>query len=435
LANNREIGIGLMGLGVVGTEVARTLLEKEHSISSKLGCTVRIKRILVRAPEKERRYVPADVVLTDGAEGLIDDPAIDIIVEVMGGEYPALEYVQRALRAGKHVVTANKEMMAKHGPEILTLAHEHSVSIRFEAGVGGGIPIIGPLLKDLLANDIYGISAIINGTTNYVLTKMGMEGLEFNDAVRQAQALGYAEADPAADVEGLDAAYKLAILASLAFHTKIHASDVYYEGITKLGPADFKYAAELGYAIKLLAIGRMEGTSIQVRVHPTLVPVEHPLASVCGVFNAVELEGDLVGQVMFSGQGAGGQPTASAVVGDVLDIARNIVSGSNPPAPLLLDGACTIQPMADLETQYYIRLLAVDEPGVMAQITTVLGDLKVSLASVIQKEIVQPEGFSEIVITTHTAKESAVQEAVQRMRSLGSVQEVSNLVRMLDGEG
>ena len=434
MASLHPISIGLMGLGVVGSGVARAIHQKQEVIAGRLGCPVQIKRVLVRSKEQPRSFVPSGASLTTDATELLQDPAIQIIVEVMGGEQPAFDHIQSAIWAGKHVVTANKEVMAKHGPEILTLARDRGVGVRFEASVGGGIPIIGPLLKDLLANDITGVCAIINGTTNYVLTRMAREGLDFGDCLRQAQSLGYAEADPANDVEGVDAAYKLAILSTLAFHSRVHASDVYHEGITRLTTADFQYAADLGYAIKLLAIGRQLDSTVQARVHPAFVPVNRPLAKVEGVFNAVELQGDLVGQVMFQGRGAGDMPTSSAVAGDILDLAGSVASGVQPVLPPKLDAQAVVQPMDALETQYYIRLRAMDKPGVMAQITRVLGDHHVSLAAVIQKSTIAPEQLAEIVVTTHLAREAAIQQAIHHLALLEVVQEVSNMVRIEAGE-
>ena len=419
-----------MGLGVVGGGVARVLHAKELAVAGHVGRPVHVERVLVRQLSKQRTGVPPGLSLTTDAWELLQDPQIDIIVEVMGGEQPALEHIQAAIGGGKHVVTANKAVMAKHGPEVLALAEQRGTSVRFEASVGGGIPIIGPLLKDLLANDMTAVHAIINGTTNYVLTQMAREGVDFQVALQQAHELGYAEADPADDVEGLDAAYKLAILAMLAFHTRVHVSDVFYEGISRITAQDFRYAGELGYAIKLLAIGRREDHQIQARVHPAFVPLTHPLGKVDGVFNAIELEGDLVGRAMFHGRGAGDLPTTSAVVGDVLDIARSIAAGERPSPPPRLDRETVVQPMTEVETQYYLRLHAVDQPGVMAQITQVLGDLRVSLASVIQKDTLHQDGLAEIVITTHLAREEAVQQAVQRLERLEVVREVCNLVRV-----
>ncbi|MEE8518478.1 MAG: homoserine dehydrogenase [Dehalococcoidia bacterium] len=425
------ITVGLLGLGVVGSGVARALADKRAAIEAHVGRAVAIGRVLVR-DEAKTRDDPPDLRLTVDPDDILKDPDVDIVVEVMGGVDPALSYIQRALHAGKHVVTANKEVMAKHGPEVLAHALEHGVSIRFEASVGGGIPIIGPLMNDLAANEVTAVNAVINGTTNYMLTRMADDGISYDEALAEAKALGYAEADPSADVDGVDAAFKLAVLSSLAFRTSIKDTDVYREGIAKLAPVDFTYAAELGYAIKLLATGKRVGNDVQVRVHPAFLPWDNPLAKVDGVYNAVELEGDLVQWAMFQGPGAGAEPTASAVLGDLLAVARNVATGAPAPSSLSLDAGLSVQPMDQLDTKYYLRLRAHDRPGVMAQITKVLGDLGVSLASVIQKEV-HAEDLAEIVITTHKARESSVQQAVSELEALDVVMEVSNLVRVEDG--
>ena len=299
----------------------------------------------------------------------------------------------------------------------------------------GGIPIIAPLLRDLLANRLTTVHAIINGTTNFMLTRMAREGQDYESVLAEAQRLGYAEPDPAADVDGIDAAYKLAVLASLAFHTVVRADQVYHEGIRRLTTADFRYAAELGYEIRLLAIGRLIDGAVQARVHPAFIPVDRPLAKVEGVLNAVELEGDLVGWTMFVGPGAGPRPTSSAVVGDIVEIARAMASGSRAFDAPPLDRGLRIATIDEVETQYYIRLRAIDRPGVMATVAGVLGELDVSLASVIQKEPAQHDGSAEIVATTHNAKESAVRQAVERIAELEVVSEVSNVVRIEEGKG
>ncbi|MEX2431154.1 MAG: homoserine dehydrogenase [Dehalococcoidia bacterium] len=431
MASCDAIRIGLIGFGVVGGGVARALHDKAEAIAGHVGCPVVLQHILVRDPRKARGWVPPDVRLTTSPDGLLDDPDLHMIVELMGGEQPALSYLQRALTSGKHVVTANKEVMAKHGPSLLAQAAESRVALRFEASVGGGIPIIGPLLSDLAANNITAVNAIINGTTNYMLTRMANGAASYEEVLQEAQRLGYAEADPTADVDGIDAAYKLAILSSLAFRTVVRDVDVYREGISRLAPIDFKYAADLGYAIKLLAIGKVKEGVVQARVHPAFLPTDNPLAKVDGVFNAVELEGDLVGWAMFQGPGAGSHPTASAVMGDVLDIARAIAADRPAlPAPTL-DRGLAIQQIDELETKYYIRLQAYDRPGVMARIAWAFGELGVSLASVIQKEV--GDAVAEIVVTTHTAREASVQEAVRRIAALNAVREVSNVVRVEDG--
>jgi homoserine dehydrogenase len=425
-----QISIGLMGLGVVGTGVATAIRERSHALAQRIGAPVRIDRVLVRDGRSERPGLSGDLSLTTDPDAILKNPNISLIIEVMGGEYPALHYISAAIAAGKHVVTANKEVMAKHGPELLSAAAKNGVMLRFEGSVGGGIPIIGPLLDDLAANDISAVNAIINGTTNYMLTKMATEGLDYSTVLKEAQALGYAESDPAADVDGVDAAFKLAILASLAFRTVVRDSDVFREGITHLGPSDFRYAKELGYVIKLLAIARRTESRVLARVHPAFLPISHPLAKVDGVYNAVEMEGDLVDWAMFQGPGAGARPTASAVLADVVAIGRAIVGDARVAPPPLLDETRAIETLDDLKTKYYIRLRAADRSGVMAQVTRVLGDLSVGLASVIQNPVGETGKAAEIVITTHLARERDVQQALQELSALDFVDEIGNLIRI-----
>jgi len=433
--SKEPVRIGLLGLGVVGSAVATALVEKREVLERRVGSPLELRRVLVRDEAKPRALDPA-IVTTDAA-AIIDDPSIDLIVEVMGGENPAHDYIVRALRSGKHVVTANKEVMAKHGPEILSIAAEHGVEISFEASVGGGIPVIGPFKIDLLANDIHEVRAIINGTTNFILTRMATEGAEFSDALAEAQALGYAEADPRNDVEGVDAAYKLAILGSLAFHTVVRPTDVYFEGITKLTSADFRYARELGYVIKLLAIGRASNGAVELRVHPTLLPETEMLAKVDGVFNAVSVEGDLVGRILFHGRGAGAGPTCSAVVADIIDVAQRSLAGHGAARvvpPPTHDEHVRFRPMDEVCTRFYLRLLAADEPGVFAKITQALGDAGISLASVIQKQMVvigdPPVEYAEIVLMTHEAREAAMQRAISGIGELPAVREVGSMIRV-----
>jgi len=426
------MAVGLLGLGVVGSGVARALVEKADTLSRKARRPVYIKSILVRDAEKPRPFPALRELLTTDPERVLADPSIELVVEVMGGERPAADYIRRALETGKHVVTANKEVMAKHGVQLLRVAGEKGVSLLFEASVGGGIPIVGPLMKDLMANRILSIHAIINGTSNYILTRMAQEGLGFGDALGEAQRLGYAEPDPTNDVEGIDAAYKLTILATLAFHLQVRVEDIYCEGITRLQAKDFRYAQELGYAIKLLAIARRDDSSLQVRVHPVWVPQDHLLAKVDGAFNAVEIEGDLVGRVVFHGQGAGPLPTSSAVVGDVVEVARRIAAGSTATPVTRLDEDLTILPVNQVETRYYIRLNVADQAGVLAQMARILGDHNISIASVIQKDADPVAQTAEIVIMTHPAVESAVQRALRQVGGLSVVREVNNLIRVED---
>ena len=432
MGKKESIGIGLMGLGVVGSGVAKTLFEKSEAIAQQVGCPLRIKKILVRNPSKKRDFeVPQHLITTDPQQ-VINDPEIDIIIEVVGGETEAFEYIKEAISKRKHIVTANKEVISKHSLELFALASKHKVDIRYEASVGGGIPLIAPFKRDLLANNISAIHAIINGTTNYILTRMTKDGLDFATALRQAQELGYAEANPANDIDGVDAAYKLAILATLAFRTEIRPDDIHYEGISRLTARDFRYAKELGYAIKLLAIAKKEKQSIQVRVHPAFVPEDLLLANVDGVFNAIQVEGDLVGRVIFYGRGAGSSPTASAVVADVIQLAQNIYLGIRPRPQIKLYKAKKLTPISQIKTRYYMRVTVLDSPGVLAQISKILGDHSISIASVIQKEADEKAGTAEIVIMTYPAKESAFQKALQRTLKLAVVKDIGNFIRVED---
>ncbi|MBI4337842.1 MAG: homoserine dehydrogenase [Chloroflexi bacterium] len=419
-----------MGLGVVGSGVARTLLQKAGALARLVGRPLVLRRVLVRDLHKPRTVEVPRALLTTNPEELLANDDVDVVVELMGGEHPALEYLQRALAAGKHVVTANKEVLAKHGAVLLDQASAKGLHLRFEASVGGGIPIIGPLTRDLLGNEISSIRAIINGTTNYILTRMARDKVDYATALREAQGLGYAEADPTNDVEGIDAAYKLAILATLAFRTRVHATDVYREGITRLEAKDFRYAHELGYQIKLLAIGRQVNGAVQLRVHPAMVPLETSLAKVDGAYNAVEVEGDLAGKVMFHGLGAGALPTTSAVVGDLLEIARLLAANAPVVQRLALDPDSHVCPMDDLVTQYYMRLNVADRSGVLAQIGRILGDLDISIASVIQKDADRRTGTAELVIMTHPGREAAVQEAWRQVARLGVTDRLNTLIRV-----
>lgn len=426
----REIGIGLMGMGVVGSGVASVLLEREEDLSRPLGCPLRLRRILLRHPEKPHPFSPPPGLLTTHAADILDDPTIDIIIEVMGGENPALDYQRQSLLRGKHVVTANKEVIAKHGPTLLALAAEKGLEVRYEASVGGGIPLVRPFQEDLAANRISAVTAIINGTTNYILTRMASEAVEFAQALKGAQELGYAEADPTNDIMGIDSAYKLAILATLAFHTPVHPDEVYREGITRLAGRDFRYARELGYAIKLFAIAKEREGAVEVRVHPVLTPQDAPLAKTEGAYNAVQVDGDLTGRVIFYGLGAGSRPTTSAVIADVLEIAHRLCHGVPVVSRLQLDTTKTIVPISRLSNRFYLRMNVADRPGVLAQIARILGERQISIASVIQKETDERAGTAEIVIMTHPALEAAMQQAIMEMENLGVVKEISNFIRV-----
>ena len=428
----QSIGVGLMGLGVVGGGVARVLLDRAPILAEQVGCPVVLRKVKVLAADLDRpqaREMDPQLFTTD-ADDFFASPEIDVVVEAIGGENPALEYLKRAISSGRHVVTSNKEVIAKHGAELLALAQQHEVGLHYEASVGGGIPLITPFQYDLVANKISGIYAIINGTTNYILTRMAREGVDFSSALSRAQELGYAEANPANDVEGIDATYKLAILASLAFRSQVRPEDIYREGISRLTGRDFRYAQELGFAIKLLAIAKQDDRSIEVRVHPVFIPENSLLAKVDDVYNAVLVEGDLVGKVLFFGEGAGALPTSSAVIANVVSAAQDIVLGVGSRARWKLEPGKRIRSMSEIETRYYLRLNVADRPGVLAQISKVLGDHLISIASVIQKETDSLAQTAELVIMTHPAKESAMQPALEMLAQLNVVKEVSNFIRV-----
>ena len=430
------LNVGLLGLGVVGGGVAAALLEQSTAISAKAGRPLHLKKALVRDAAKPRDATIPARLITANPEEILADPDIGLVVEVIGGVHPAAQYLKDALTAGKHVVTANKEVMAKHGPELLALARRQGVNLLFEASVGGGIPILGCLMDELLANQFRSIRSIINGTTNYILTRMANDHTGFRQALAEAQERGYAEADPTNDVEGIDAVYKLSILAALAFHHRVDPEDIYHQGIARLEPQDFRYASELGYAIKSLAIATLESGNLQARVYPALLPVDNMLAKVDGVYNAVEVEGSLCGRVLFHGQGAGRGPTTSAVVGDIIEVARRL---DNAPPPAAGDNSnaapesqCRIQSIDELECKYYLRLNVTDGPGVLAQIAQILGQENISIAAVLQKDTDPAAQTAEIVITTHPSKESSVQKSLTLLEGLAVVREISNLLRIED---
>jgi homoserine dehydrogenase len=433
----KSIGIGLLGLGVVSGQVARVLTDKADELADKVGCPLVLRKIKVLPQDLARpqaKKMSAKLFTTDDDE-FFSTPDIDIVVEAIGGERPALDYHKRALTAGKHVVTSNKELIAKHGFELLTLARKNGVGVQYEASVGAGFPLIAPFKHDLVANTITGIFAIINGTTNYILTMMAKEGMDFAAALKQAQKLGYAEPNPDNDINGIDSMYKLAILASLGFHTQVRPQDVYTEGISRLSPRDFRYAREFGFTIKLLAIGKLKGKSVEARVHPVFIPEDSILAKVEGVYNAVQVEGDLMGKVMFMGQGAGALATSSSIIADVVCSARKIVLGIGSISTWKAVSGKVILPMDDIETQYYIRLAAKDRPGVLASIATIFGNNKISIASAMQPESDEATKTAEIVIMTHPAKEKAMQKALGELKKLEVVKEISNFIRVEDIEG
>ncbi len=428
----KRIGVGLLGIGVIGSKVASVLLERQSIISAETGCEVYLKKIKVLPSDLERPIAKAmePSLFTTSDDEFFNDPDIQIVIELIGGEHPAFEYQVKSLQCGKHVVTANKEVLAKHHIELFELANANKVTINFEAAVGGGIPIIAPLTRDLILNRVNGIQTIINGTTNYILTKMADEGLEFDEALKQAQQLGYAESNPANDVHGIDACYKLAILSTLAFNTPVYPSQIAPEGITSLDSADFKYAKELGCVIKLLAIAKQdENDEVEVRVHPVFIPKDAELASVNGVFNAVLINGDLTGNVTFIGKGAGPDPTSSAVVSDVVKAARAIVAESFMPV-IVPNQKKRIKALDEIVTHYYLRLTVADECGILAQIASALGENSISIASCIQKDADKVNGTVQIVIMTHPALESNIQKAVEILKQSSNVKKVHNLIRV-----
>jgi homoserine dehydrogenase len=426
----KTVGIGLLGLGVVGSGVAELLASKADGLAEQAGLHLTLRKVLVRDVKKRRSAKLSPALLTSRPEEVLSHPEVDIVIELIGGEHPATEHIRQALSHGKHTVTANKEVIAKHGHRLLSLARKHNADLRYEASVGSGIPLISPFQQDLAANRISTIHAILNGTTNYILTRMADEGLDFAATLKQAQKLGYAEANPANDIEGTDAAYKLVILSNLAFRTKFTPRHVHREGISNIAARDFLYAREFGYAIKLLAIAKRDNDKVEMRVHPVFTPRDSQLAKVDGVYNAVEVETDLAGKLVLYGEGAGALSACSAVMADVLAIAKNISRGVDNVPELRLNERVSVRPMSELKTRYYLRLNAPDRPGVLSQISKVLGDNSISISSVIQKESDVATQTATIVIMTYPAKEKEMQKAIRQLKQLPEVNEVSNFIRV-----
>jgi homoserine dehydrogenase len=426
------LNVGLIGLGTVGSQVAARLIERRDALARRSGGELNLCRILVRDPAKPRALEVPPGLITADPDLLLDDPAINVVVEVAGGDEPVRTFLERAIKSGKHVVTANKLVMARHGPSLLELAGEMNVDIHFEAAVGGGIPLISTFRTDLQANDIERIGAIINGTTNYVLGRMATDGIDFQAALAEAQAAGFAEADPTDDIDGHDATYKLAIMASIGFGARVAPEEIYREGIAGIQQVDFRYARELGYEIKLVAIGSRLDGRVEVRVHPALVPGGHPLAQVQGAYNAVFIEGDLVGQVLLVGEGAGGRPTASAVVGDLIDLARSIRRGVQLRSAFSFDPEVTLVPMDDVISRAYFRIRVADRPGVIAAIGTVFAEEQVSISSLIQKDQWVADGTAELVVTTHPASNGALERSRLRMGDLDTVRSVPAFIRIFE---
>jgi homoserine dehydrogenase len=423
------IGVGLLGLGTVGSGVLQVFNRNGASIRQKVGSKLEIRRIAVRDRQKDRAVTVSPELLVNNVNHVLDDPQIDIVVEVMGGVEQARLAVMRALENGKYVVTANKDLMAKHGAELLERARAAERNIFYEASVGGGIPLIRPLKHCLAANRIIRLMGIVNGTTNYILTQMTSAGKELDEALAEAQALGFAEADPSSDVEGRDAAYKLAILASLAFSSKINPEDIFVEGISGVKLRDIRYAQELGYAVKLLAIGRDTAEGLVLRVHPALIPLVHPLAAVSNEFNAVFLEGDAVGEVMFYGRGAGSLPTASAVCADIIDAARTIRHEVDNGIVEITFSTRPVVPLHRQGSSFYLRLKAKDQPGVFAALATAFGDARVSLDMIIQKR--SDAQTAEIVLVTHEVEEARFAGALEVIRALPTIRSINSVLRVI----
>ncbi|NLJ78786.1 MAG: homoserine dehydrogenase [Tissierellia bacterium] len=423
-----KVKIGLLGMGTVGSGVWKILKTNRDEIIRNCGYEIEVSKILVKDLGKQRDVDAPDELYTDDFEDILSDDGIDIVVEVMGGIEPAREYILKSMDAGKHVVSANKALIADHGKEIFKKSKSKGVMFLYEASVAGGIPVLSSIRESLAGNRVEEVMGIVNGTTNYILTKMAKEGVDFESVLKEAQDKGYAELDPTADVEGYDAAHKLTILGILSFGTDIELSSVYREGITNIQPIDIEYAKELGYAIKLLAIGKDRGGDIEMRVHPTFIPLEHPLASVGDVFNAVFLKGNAVGDLMFYGRGAGDMPTGSAVVGDIIDIVKNrnnIYYISNSRDEKL------VKPMEETVCKYYIRIMVKDKPGVLGKIASKFGKNNVSLSSVIQKGRKTPT--VSLVFITHNSREGNIQEAMEDILSIEEVVEIANLIRVENG--
>jgi len=422
----REIQVGLIGFGTVGSGVVKVLQKNSSVIQDRMGARLVLKRVADIDISWERGIRLRPGVLTRKAEDLINDPEIDIVMELMGGIEPAKTFILKAIQKKKHIITANKALLALHGDEIFRLAHQMGVDVNFEASVGGGIPLIRSIKEGLVANRIHSIFGILNGTSNYILSKMTDEGRSFKEVLKEAQGKGYAEADPTYDIEGIDAAHKLAILVRLAYGTPLPFKDIFIGGISEITPLDIQFSREFGYRIKLLAITKMDQGKIEARVHPTMIPEEHLLSTVDGVFNAIYIQGDAVGPTLFYGQGAGQMPTASAVISDLVELGRNLlVRAAERRVPLLSFQESAIakiplKKMEDVVMPCYMRFSAVDRPGVLSRISGILGKNGISISSVIQKGR-QVNGVVPIVMMTHEAKEKNVHRALKEIDRLNII--------------
>jgi len=429
----KPINVGLLGIGTVGGGTFTVLDRNREEISRRAGCAITMKMVADKEVEKARRIVGGRATVTADANEVVSDPDIDIVVELIGGTTIAKELILRAIANGKHIVTANKALLARHGNEIFAAAQKKDVMVAFEAAVGGGIPIIKSLREGLSANRIEWIAGIVNGTCNFILSEMRERGASFEDALKEAQRRGYAEADPSFDIEGVDAAHKTTIMAAIGFGIPMRFDSAYVEGISRLTREDIRYAEELGYRIKLLGITRRRSKGIELRVHPTLVPARRLIASVEGVMNAILVKGDAVGQTMYYGAGAGAEPTASAVVADLVDVARMLTADPEHRVPhfafqpgQLAD--TPILPMGEVETRCYLRMKVQDKPGVLADITRILADLRISIEAMVQKEPRVGEVEVDIIMLTHVTAEKNVDAAISRIEKLPVV--VGKMIRI-----
>ena len=430
----QSIKVGLLGFGTIGTGVVSVFQKNQDILAGRLGARLELVRIADLDTTTDRGVTLASGLLTDDAQALLNDPEIQVVIELIGGYEPARTFVLQAIRNGKHVVTANKALLAIHGEEIFRAAEEAGVNVMFEAAVGGGIPIISSIKENLGANHFSALYGILNGTCNYILTRMDEEGEAFADVLADAQQQGYAESDPTFDVEGIDTAHKLALLLSLCFGTRVDFDQIYTEGISKVTALDIEFARGFGYKLKLLAIGKHDGERIEARVHPTMIPEDYPLSSINGVFNSVRLVGDFSGPVMLSGYGAGMDATASAVMGDVLAVARDLLGdgGIRVPAlgcPQAHLSLCAIKPIDQVITAYYLRFTVKDQPGVLSQISGILGKYEISIESMIQPHRHEAEAVP-IVFMTHEAEECNVAAALAEINQLDAIQEDTLLIRI-----
>lgn len=427
MSKYKEIRAALLGAGTVGGGVYKLLQMRKEEMPFKIQADLQISKVLVRDPGKKREGIPADV-LTNDWEGIINDPTIQIVIELMGGIEPARTYILQALEAGKHVVTANKDLMAEHGRELMDAANAHRCDLQFEAAVGGGIPIIRPLKECLAGNEITEVMGIVNGTTNYILTRMTEDGMDFEDALKKAQELGFAEADPTSDIEGLDAGRKMAILASIAFHSRVTFQDVDVKGITKITAKDIQYAKEFGYTLKLLGVARNTDHKMEVGVFPMMIPDSHPLANVKDAFNAVFVHGDAVDDAMFQGKGAGEFPTASAVMGDIIAVARNMQYDCCGRIGCSCYKELPMKEPGESRHRYFLRLIVEDRTGILAGVAGVLGNNNVSISQVIQKPAVS--GVAELVVITDKVEKRHLKDALVIFGQMSMIREVASVIRV-----